>query len=31
VTTVTLSDRDGVILQRLTSQAVPDAPSLTVQ
>jgi hypothetical protein len=31
VTTVTLNDRDGVILQRLTSQAVPDAPSLTVQ
>lgn len=31
VTTVTLNDRDGVILQRLTSQPVPDAPSLTVQ
>jgi hypothetical protein len=31
VTTVTLNDRDGVILQRLTSQAIPDAPSLTVQ
>ena len=31
VTTVTLNDRDGVILQRLTSQAVPDAPTLTVQ
>jgi hypothetical protein len=31
VTTVTLNDRDGVILQRLTSQPVPDAPSLSVQ
>jgi len=31
VTTVTLNDRDGVILQRTTSQPVPDAPSLTVQ
>jgi hypothetical protein len=31
VTTVTLNDRDGVILQRLTSQPIPDAPSLTVQ
>ena len=31
VTSVTLNDRDGVILQRLTSQPVPDAPSLSVQ
>ena len=34
VTSVTLNDRDGVILQRLTSQPappVPDPPSLTVQ
>jgi hypothetical protein len=31
VTTVTLNDRDGVVLQRLTSQPVPDAPSLSVQ
>ncbi len=31
VTTVTLNDRDGLILQRLTSQAIPDAPALTVQ
>jgi hypothetical protein len=31
VTSVTLNDRDGVILLRLTSQAVPDAPTLTVQ
>jgi uncharacterized membrane protein len=31
VTTVTLNDRDGVILQRITSQPVPDAPSLSVQ
>lgn len=31
VTTVTLNDRDGVILQRLTSVPVPDAPTLTVQ
>jgi hypothetical protein len=31
VTSVTLNDRDGVILQRLTSQPIPDAPSLSVQ
>jgi hypothetical protein len=31
VTTVTLNDRDGVILLRTTAQAVPDAPTLTVQ
>ncbi len=31
VTTVTLNDRDGVILLRLTSQSVPDPPTLTVQ
>lgn len=31
VTTVTLNDRDGVILLRGTPQAVPDAPTLTVQ
>ena len=31
VTTVTLNDRDGVILQRLTSQPVPDPPTLSVQ
>jgi hypothetical protein len=31
VTSVTLNDRDGVILQRLTSQPVPDAPALSVQ
>jgi hypothetical protein len=31
VTNVTLNERDGVILQRLTSVAVPDAPTLTVQ
>jgi Hypothetical glycosyl hydrolase family 15 len=31
VTSVTLNDRDGVILQRLTSQPLPDAPSLSVQ
>jgi hypothetical protein len=31
VTSVTLQDRDGVILARTTAQAVPDAPTLTVQ
>jgi hypothetical protein len=31
VTSVTLNDRDGVILLRTTSQAIPDAPTLTVQ
>jgi hypothetical protein len=31
VTSVTLNDRDGVILLRTTPQAVPDAPTLTVQ
>jgi hypothetical protein len=31
VTTVTLNDRDGVILLRQSAQAVPDAPTLTVQ
>jgi hypothetical protein len=31
VTSVTLQDRDGVILERMTPQAVPDAPTLTVK
>jgi hypothetical protein len=31
VTTVTLNDRDGVILLRTSQLPVPDAPSLTVQ
>jgi hypothetical protein len=31
VTSVTLQDRDGVILARITPQPVPDAPTLTVQ
>jgi len=31
VTSVTLNDRDGVILLRTNSQPVPDAPVLTVQ
>ncbi len=31
VTTVTLNDRDGVILLRTSSQPVPDAPTLSVQ
>ena len=31
VTSVTLNDRDGVILMRLNSQPVPDPPTLTVQ
>lgn len=31
VTSVTLNDRDGVILMRLTAQSVPDPPTLTVQ
>jgi hypothetical protein len=31
VTSVTLNDRDGVILLRMTQQSVPDAPTLTVQ
>jgi len=31
VTSVTLNDRDGVILLRTAAQPVPDAPSLTVQ
>jgi hypothetical protein len=31
VTSVTLQDRDGVILARMTSQPVPDAPTLTVK
>ena len=31
VTTVTLNDRDGVILLRVNAQPVPDAPTLTVQ
>jgi len=31
VTSVTLNDRDGVILLRTTAQPVPDAPALTVQ
>jgi hypothetical protein len=31
VTSVTLNDRDGVILLRTTAQAVPDSPTLTVQ
>jgi hypothetical protein len=31
VTTVTLNDRDGVILLRTAQQPVPDAPTLTVQ
>jgi hypothetical protein len=31
VTTVTLNDRDGVILLRTSQQPVPDAPLLTVQ
>jgi hypothetical protein len=31
VTTVTLNDRDGVILLRTSAQPVPDAPTLTVQ
>jgi hypothetical protein len=31
VTSVTLNDRDGVILLRTTPAAVPDAPTLTVQ
>jgi hypothetical protein len=31
VTSVTLKDRDGVILLRTTAQSVPDAPTLTVQ
>jgi hypothetical protein len=30
VTSVTLNDRDGIILMRLTSQAVPAAPTLSV-
>jgi Hypothetical glycosyl hydrolase family 15 len=31
VTSVTLNDRDGVILMRLSAQAVPEAPVLSVQ
>jgi hypothetical protein len=31
VTSVTLQDRDGVILARTAAQSVPDAPTLTVQ
>ena len=31
VTSVTLNDRDGVILLRTSSQPVPDAPTLSVQ
>ena len=31
VTTVTLNDRDGVILLRTSAQTIPDAPTLTVQ
>jgi hypothetical protein len=31
VTSVTLNDRDGVILMRLNAQAVPAAPALSVQ
>ena len=31
VTSVTLNDRDGVILLRTTQQPVPDPPTLTVQ
>jgi hypothetical protein len=30
VTTLTLQDRDGIVLLRTTPQAVPDAPTLTV-
>jgi hypothetical protein len=31
VTSVTLNDRDGIILMRLSAQAVPAAPTLSVQ